>query len=116
MPVVCAKCGVPHRSDACPRWAIRGLEPDARVCIRVGGRRWLGAEGHVFACFVDCIESEQIYTLDLTTGEYEEVPLGLISDAASGWAKRPTVSQKQDALDELRNMGLRCRLVSRIPR
>jgi|SRR5579872_1639986 len=95
----CRKCGLPHRSEACPRWAIASLRPDARVCIRIGDA-WPGARDHVFAYFADCADDTWILVYDLTSGEQFEA-LRWTTSSERGWTARPTRDQELRALDEL---------------
>lgn len=104
----CAKCGIPHTTDVCPRWATATLKPQARVCIRIGDR-WPDCRDHVFVYFADCKDDTWILTLDLTTGEQSEVPIwtaGQISgDLNRHWTRRPTVDEESRALAELTYIG-----------
>ena len=99
MSAICSKCGVPHQSANCPRWAIASLRPDARVCIRIGNA-WPDLRGHVFAYFADCADDQSILVYDLTSNEQFESPRWTAGNERR-WTVRPSREQEMQALDDL---------------
>ena len=93
---------VHDRDGTCPRWALSSFASSGtRVSIRVGTRRWLGSEDHVFAYFADGIAGEMIDAWDLTDDRVESVPLITLKDEYR-WTRPGKRDEIDRALEELR--------------
>lgn len=101
---ICPKCGIPHASDVCPRWAIATLKPSARVCIRIGDR-WPDCADHVLVYFADCTDGEWVLMLDLTTDQQSEVPTWTAKPDGKHWTRQPTIDEQANALQQLTYIG-----------